>query len=448
MKREMDMLNGSLWDKILMFALPMALSGMLQQLFTAADAAVVGRFAGKAALAAVGSNTALVNLIINMFIGLTIGTSVLVARYIGSGEKEKITKTVHTSITVAAISGVLLVFIGWFASKQMLQWMDTPSDVIDLATIYLRIYFCGMPFAMVYNFGVAILRSVGDTKRPLVILVIAGIVNIIFNLIFVIVFDLHVIGVGVATVMSNILSAILVVYFLMKETGDIRLDLGKLGIDKQTLLGIMRIGIPAGLQNMVFSLSNVVIQTSINGFGSTVVSAGAAVVNFEFLAWFIISAFVSAATTFVSQNYGAMKLDRCRKAVKISIGWCILFTAVFDIICYLLRYPLISIFSTDATVVEIGIVRMKYILMLNVIACIYEVLSGGMRGLGYSLSPAILTVIGVCVLRLAWVYTVFPITQTYESLLAVYPLSWIATNIMIITAYFLVIRKVRKSIRI
>ena len=444
MKREMDMLNGSLWDKILLFALPMALSGMLQQLFTAADAAVVGRFAGKAALAAVGSNTALVNLIINMFIGLTVGTSVLVARHVGSGERDKISKAVHTSITVAAVSGVLLVFIGCAASRFMLEWMATPSDVIDLATIYLRIYFCCMPFAMVYNFGVAILRSVGDTKRPLVILVIAGVVNVIFNLIFVIVFHMHVIGVGVATVISNILSAILVIYYLLKETGDIKLEPQKLSIDKPSLAGIMRIGIPAGLQNMVFSLSNVVIQTSINGFGSTVVSAGAAVVNFEFLAWFIISAFVSAATTFVSQNYGAQKLDRCKRAVRISLGWCIIFTIVFDVTCFILRYPLIGIFSTDAGVIEVGIVRMKYILMLNAIACIYEVLSGGMRGLGYSLSPAIFTVLGVCVLRLAWVYTVFPTTQTFESLLAVYPLSWIATNIMIVTAYFVVMKKVRR----
>ncbi len=444
MKKEMDMLNGSLWDKILLFAIPMAASSMLQQLFNAADAAVVGRFAGKAALAAVGSNSSLINLIINLFVGLSVGTSVLVARYVGSGEKEKVSKAVHTSITIAAISGIFLVFFGGIASKYMLKVMATPSDVIDLATLYLKIYFCGMPFFMVYNFGVAILRSVGDTRRPLIVLIIAGCINVVLNLFFVIVCKMSVSGVAIATVISNVFSAIMVVYFLMKEQGDVRLELSKLGINKKIFLDILQVGIPAGVQGIVFSISNVIIQKSINGFGSTVVSANAAAINFEYFAWFLMGAFTSAATTFSSQNYGAMKLDRCKKAINLSIIMSVISVVAFDIICMLFAKQLLGIFSTDSEVIEIGIVRMKYILMLNGIACIYETISGGMRGLGYSTAPALLTVIGVCVLRLFWVFTVFPKTQTFQSLMVVYPLSWMATNVMIIISYIVVLRIVKR----
>lgn len=445
MKREIDMLQGSLWDKILLFAMPLAASSMLQQLFNSADMAVVGRFAGKEALAAVGSNSSLVSLMINIFVGLSIGTSVLVARYVGSGEKKKISAAVHTSVAVAVISGVILIFIGMGCSRFMLELMATPPDVIDLASVYLKIYFAGMPFFMVYNFGAAILRSVGDTRRPLVILCITGIVNVLLNLFFVIQCNLSVVGVGLATLIANFLSALLVLRILMKETGDLKLELKNISIDRKILADILKIGIPAGVQGLVFSISNVIIQTYVNGFGSTVISGSAAAINYEYMAWFLLGGFTQAATTFTSQNYGAGQISRCRKAIVLSAVMGTALSVVFDIVCVVYDEFFLGIFTSDPAVIECGALRFRYILMIQGIACIYEIVSGGLRGLGYSMSPAVISIIGVCVFRIFWVYVVFPQMPTFEMLLTVYPVSWVITDIGTVSACWIALRRVSRK---
>lgn len=439
--KDMDMLNGPLLGKILIFALPLALSSILQQLFNSADIAVVGRFAGNEALAAVGSNEAVISLLINIFVGLSIGANVIVAKYYGQANKEKITHAVHTSILIAIISGLFLIVFGFFATKILLEMMGTPEDVIELAGLYLRIYFVGMPFIMVYNFGSAILRSVGDTKRPLICLIIAGILNVILNLFFVIICDLSVAGVAIATVISNMVSSGMILYILAHEKRDIHLDLKKLAIDKKILGEIIKIGVPAGVQGMVFSISNVCIQASINSFGSTAIAGSAAALNFEYFAYFLLNAFTQAAVTFTSQNFGAKKYHRCRKIAIVCSVTAIVFTTALCCIFLLFKDRFISIYTADAAVKEYGIIRMKYILLLEAFNVLMDVMSGAIRGMGYSTLPAVIAIAGVCGFRLIWVSTVFQKFHTFEMLLTVYPVSWFLTCIGIITAYILVSRK-------
>ena len=310
---QMDMLNGSIFDKILLFALPLAISSILQQLFNSVDVAVVGRFASSEALAAVGSNSSVISLLINLFVGISVGANVVIANYIGQGKTEKIQDAVHTVMIVSLISGVFLLVLGLMIARPILEIMGTPENVIDLAVLYLHIYFLGMPFLMIYNFGAAVLRSKGDTKRPLYCLIISGVINACLNLLFVIVFKLSVAGVAIATVIADGVSAVLIIYFLMNEEETIRLRLNKLKIKKSELIKVIKIGVPAGLQGVVFSVSNVCIQTAINSFGSDAVAGSATELNFEYFTYFTISAFVQAAVTFTSQNYGARNFKRCKK---------------------------------------------------------------------------------------------------------------------------------------
>lgn len=439
--KNMDMLNGGLLGKILIFALPLALSSMLQQLFNSADIAVVGRFAGSQALAAVGSNESVVSLLINIFVGLSVGANVTVAKYYGQARKDKISDAVHTSILVAIISGLFLIVFGFFMTRILLEMMATPEDVINLAGLYLRIYFVGMPFIMIYNFGSAILRSVGDTKRPLICLIIAGVVNVILNLFFVIVCKMGVAGVAAATVISNIISAGMILYILVHEKREIHLELKRLTINRKTLLEIIKIGVPAGVQGMVFSISNVCIQAAINSFGSTAVAGSAAALNFEFFVYFLLNAFSQAAVTFTSQNYGAKQYKRCRRIAMVCSLTAVIVTTALSCIFLLFHNEFISIYTTDPAVQQYGITRMKYILSLEALNVIMDVLSGVIRGMGYSAIPAIVAIVGVCGFRLLWVNTVFKQYHTFEMLLTVYPMSWFLTSIAMLIVYIIVSRK-------
>lgn len=308
-KKQIDMLNGSIWDKLLLFALPLAASSILQQLFNAADVAVVGNFAGGEALAAVGANGSVINLLVNLFVGLSIGTNVVVASFIGQKDDKRTNQAVHTSILLSMISGLVLLVVGILFARPILELMSTPEDIIDLATLYLQIYFAGMPFIMLYNFTSAILRSKGDTKRPLLSLLVSGVINVILNLFFVIVCHMSVEGVAIATVISNIISSLMLIYFLMHETDALKVELKKLCIHKDILLKVAKIGVPAGLQSTVFSISNVIIQTALNALGSAAVAASAAALNYEYFTYFVISAFSQAAVTFIGQNYAAKKIS-------------------------------------------------------------------------------------------------------------------------------------------
>lgn len=443
--RNIDMLNGPMFTKILWFALPLALSSILQLLFNAADTIVVGQFAGSQALAAVGSNGALINLIVNVFMGLSIGSNVIVARYRGQGDEAQINKAVHTSIFISLLSGVLLAFIGFFVAPQLLTLMGTPHDVIALSSLYLKIYFMGMPFLMLYNFGAAILRAVGDTKRPLYYLTIAGVVNVVLNLIFVVLFKMSVAGVAIATVISQIISSLLVLLSLMHETGALKLELRKLAIDRKSLIDMARVGIPAGLQGCVFSLSNVVIQSSINSFGSIVVAGNSAAANIEGFIYVSMNSFHQSAVTFSSQNFGAKKYDRCDKAVLISgclaagVGSLIGFIFIF------FGKQLLGLYTTDPLVVEAGLLRMEYLFKFQCLNGLMDIMVGGLRGIGYSVLPTIVSLTGACAFRLVWVMTVFKISPTITTLYLVYPVSWGITAGTHIICYLLARRKIRKN---
>lgn len=439
---QIDMLHGSLMDKILIFALPLAASSILQQLFNSADVAVVGRFAGSQALAAVGGNTSVINLLLNLFVGISMGANVVIAKYIGQNKKEKVNETVHTAITVALISGILLIFIGMWMAEPILLLMNTPEDVIDLAVLYLRIYFAGMPFLMVYNFGAAILRSVGDTRRPLYCLMFTGVVNVCLNLLLVIVFDMSVSGVAIATMIANAISAGMVVYFLMHEEDMIRLELRKLGLKKDHLFKILRIGVPAGLQGMVFSLSNVCIQTAVNSFGSSAIAGSASAVNFEFFTYFVVSAFVQATVTFTSQNYGAKQYDRCKKVFRYCLMAAMTGTFVMGMFFLLGRNFFIRIYTVEPEVIEYALIRMTHVLICIFLPATYEISGAALRGIGYSMLPAIITIVGSCGFRIVWIYTVFRKLQTFEWLMNVYPATWILTGTMMMAAYFKIRQKV------
>jgi len=443
--RNVDMLNGPMFLKILMFALPLALSSILQLLFNAADTIVVGQFAGSQALAAVGSNGALINLIINVFMGLSIGSNVIVARYRGRGDELRINKAVHTSIAVSLLSGVFLAFVGFFLAPKLLLLMATPEDVIDLSSLYLRIYFMGMPFLMLYNFGSAILRSVGDTKRPLYYLTIAGIANVILNLIFVIIFKLSVAGVAIATVISQVISSFLVIRSLSKEEGALKLNIRKLAIDKEALLDIVKVGLPAGLQGCVFSLSNVVIQSSINTFGSIVVAGNSAAANVEGFIYVSMNSFHQSAVTFSSQNYGAKQYKRCDRALMISGACAAVIGTVLGLTFTFFGEQLLGLYTNDPLVIEAGMLRMSYMFKFQALNGLMDIMVGGLRGIGYSVMPTIVSLTGVCAFRLLWIATIFKADPTISTLYLVYPVSWGITSLTHILCYLFVRRKLNDS---
>lgn len=443
--RQMDMLHGSLLDKILLFALPLAASSILQQLFNSADAAVAGRFAGSQALAAVGGNAPVVGLIINMFVGMSVGANVIIANYIGQKREEKVHEAVHTVYVMAVLLGVIMLIAGQVIAKPILVLIHTPSDVIDLATLYLRIYFCGMPCVMIYNFGAAILRSIGDTKRPLYCLLISGIINVILNVFFVVLCQLSVAGVAIATIIADTVSAVMVTVFLIRSTDGIKLNLKELTLKKEYVKKVVQIGAPAGLQGAVFSISNVCIQAGINGFGTAAIAGSAAALNFEYFTYFSTNAFGQAAVTFVSQNYGARQFERCKKALLLSLFSGMIVTALMSVTFVIGRTPFVSIYTNDPAAIQYGIIRMGIVELFEFIACLYEIPGGALRGIGHSLLPAILTVFGSCGLRIVWIYTVFQKFHTYQVLMSVYLVTWIVTSILVLGAYFIVTRKVYRA---
>lgn len=439
--RQMDMLHGSLWDKILLFALPLAGSSILQQLFNSADVAVVGRFAGSQALAAVGSNSSVISLMVNLFVGLSVGANVVIANYIGRQEQEKVQEVIHTVAVLALISGIMMLIVGQIIAKPILIFMDTPEDVLDLAVLYLHIYFLGMPFVMIYNFGSAILRSKGDTKRPLYCLILSGVVNVCLNLMLVIAFQLGVAGVGIATVVSNGISAGMIVYFLTHEEDMIKVHIGRLAVKKTYLMGVLRIGLPAGLQGIVFSISNVCIQTAINGFGADAIAGSAAALNFEYFSYYIANAFGQAAVTFTSQNYGAGQLNRWKRVFRLSLLFGVVFCEVMSLAFVAGCRFFLQFYTTEEKVIEFAIIRMIHALAFNGLTAVYEVGGGFLRGLGHSMLPAALTMLGCCAFRLLWVYTVFAQINSFEILMNVYPASWIITDILVLTACFIIGRR-------
>ena len=443
-KKQMDMIHGPMFYKILFFALPLAASSILQQLFNSADVAVVGRFAGSAALAAVGGNSPVINLLINMFVGLSIGANVIIANFIEQGREDKVKEAVHTVMSVALISGVSLLLIGIIIAKPILLMINTPSEVINLAVLYLRIYFLGMPFVMVYNFGAAILRSTGETRKPLYCLIISGIINILLNLLLVIVFHLSVAGVAIATVIADGVSAFLVVYFLSHSDDAIRLNIRELSLNKEIVVKVIKIGAPAGLQGVVFSLSNVFIQSAINGFGTHAMAGSSAGLNYEYFTYYMINAFNQTAVTFTSQNYGAKDLERCKRAFRISLVTGMALTLVMSFIFVGATDFFAGIYTNDPVAIKYAIIRMKHVTLLECLTGVYEISGGALRGMGHSLLPALLTVIGSCGFRVVWLYTVFKVVPTFTMLMNVYPVTWVITGTMVMTSY-LIIRKRKEA---
>ena len=437
------MCSGSIADKILLFALPLMASSLLQLLFNAADVVVVGRFAGKEALAAVGSNTSLINLLINLFVGLSVGTNVVVARDLGAGRHDNVSHSVHTAITLALSSGIVMMIFGVTMSRQLLEWMSSPTDVIDLASVYLRIYFLGLPANFAYNFGAAILRAQGDTQRPLYFLTFAGVVNVVLNLIFVIALQMDVAGVALATIISQYISAVLVLRCLMKEQGPLHLDLKRLGLKKQVVFRIVQVGLPAGFQGMVFSLSNVVIQSSLNSFDDAVLVAGSSAgSNIESFVYVTMNAFYQAAITFVGQNYGAAKCDRVDKVARQCVGFAVLFGLVVGNLAYFFGAPLVGIYAPgEPEVVRQALIRMSIICCPYFICGFMDTLVGVLRGLGSSMIPMAVSIVGACGLRLIWVATVFPLYRTPTCLYISYPITWMVTGLCHFLFLMLVVRR-------
>ena len=440
---EVDMCRGPLLGKILIFAFPLMLSGILQLLFNAADIVVVGRFASSQALAAVGSTGALINLIINVFIGLSVGANVLVARYYGAGEKEQVSQAVHTSVLLSLLCGVVLIAVGVLLARPLLELMGTPDDVIDMSATYMRIYFCGMPVVMLYNFGAAILRSVGDTKRPLYFLILAGLINVVLNLFFVIVCGMDVDGVALATVISQVVSAGLILLCLMRMEGPCHLDLHKLHIYKDKMWQIVRVGLPAGLQGCIFSISNVLIQSSVNSFGSVAMAGNTAASNIEGFVYNGMNAIYQTALSFTSQNYGARQYHRISRVMRLCLA---LVTAVgLGLTAVLFHNQLLGIYSSDPQVIAYGTMRMRFVATLYFLCGIMDVMAGVMRGMGYSILPMIVSLTGACGLRILWIFTLFAANRTLSMLYVSYPVSWFITALAHLGCYFWVRRKMPRE---
>lgn len=441
------MTEGPLLKKILLYTFPIILTGILQLLFNAADLVVVGRCCGRLSIAAVGATGAIINLITNLFIGLSVGAGVTVAHALGAGHREDVSRTVHTAIPTAMISGLILTVVGIVGSKTFLRLMGTPSDVIDLSTTYMRIYFCGITASMVYNFGAAILRAAGDTKSPLYFLTAAGIVNVILNLIFVIVFNLNVAGVAIATTVSQIISAILIIWALMKRTDACKLSLKKMKLYRQQFMKILQIGFPAGIQGSLFSISNVIIQSSINSFGSIAVSGNSAAGNIEGFVYMSMNSYSQTSVNFTGQNHGAGKLERLKKIMLICLVSVFITGFSLGILARLFGKPLLSIYIPgDKEAIRYGLIRMTYICIPYFLCGLMDVTTGLIRGIGYSVLPMIITIVGVCGLRIVWIYTIFRIPKyhTLQNLYLSYTISWTITFITELIVFLVLLRRLQK----
>ena len=430
--KNMDMVNGPLLGKILRFSVPLMLSGMLQLLYNAADVIVVGKFAGAASLAAVGSTGSLVNLLVNLFMGVSVGCNVLVARYYGARSEKSVSETVHCAVAASALIGLLAGAVGMIFSTPLLRLMGSPEDVLPLASLYLKIYFCGMPFNIMYNFGAAVLRAVGDTRRPLYILSAAGLVNVALNLLTVIVFSMGVAGGALATAVSQLISCALVLRCLTLRDDCCRLVRKEIRIYGDKLKEMIRIGLPAGIQGSLFSLSNVVIQSSINSFGSTVVAGNAAASNIEGFVYMAMNSIYQASITFVSQNFGAGKPERIRRVIGICMVTVTVIGGTLGLAAFFLHHPLLGIYASDAEglreqIIAVGYTRMHYVCAPYFLCGWMEVAAGGLRGLGRSWLPTSIALLGSCVFRIVWINTVFRASQTLDMIYVSYPISWAAT---------------------
>ncbi len=437
---EIDMCNGPLLSKMLLFTIPLILSGILQLLFNAADVIVVGQFAGKEALAAVGSTSSLTNLLVNLFIGMSVGVNVLVARYYGGKQDKEVSETVHTAIVVSAIGGILLAVLGIVLAEPLLTLMDTPADVIQHSVLYMRIYFMGMPVMLLYNFGSAVLRAIGDTRRPLFYLTVAGVINVCLNLWFVISLHMGVAGVALATIIAQAVSAALIVKCLMQSEGCFKLYLNKLEINWDKLIRIARIGLPAGIQGSLFSISNVLIQSSVNSFGSVAMAGNTAASNIEGFVYTAMNAVHQTAVSFTGQNLGGKKFERISKI----LAECLILVTVIGLVmgnfAVLFGETLLRLYSSDAEVIAFGMKRLFIICTFYCLCGIMDVLVGSIRGLGYAIMPMIVSLLGACAFRIVWIYTIFQWNRSLEMLYISYPVSWSLTALVHLIC-FIIVRK-------
>ena len=436
-KQKLDMLNGSLWNKIPQFALPVAATAILEQLFNASDIAVVGNFSGTAstiAVAAVGANSFVISLVVNFFIGIALGANVVIANAIGREDEDAVHRAVHTAVVISVLGGVLVTLFGELAAGTVLRSLNVPEEVLPYALLYLRIYLLGVPVILLYNFEAAIFRSVGDTKVPLQTLAFSGVLNVLLNLFFVIVLHMTVNGVATATVISNAISSSLLFVRLRRSDKAIQLNWKELRIDRKSLQKILQIGFPAGIQSAVFSISNIVIQSAINSLGTVVMAASSAAFNIEVIAYDVLSSFSQACTTFVGQNYGARKLDRCRKTLVLCLVEDTVASGLAIMLVLCSGHFLLSLFNQDPEVISIGYTRLMVVFTAYFFSMLYEVMSGYLRGFGISLVPALLTMLGVCGVRILWVATAFPQHRSFQTILLAYPLSLAATAVLIFIA--------------
>lgn len=435
-KKNIDMLNGSLWDKILLYAVPLAVTGILQQLFNAADLAVVGRYRGPNAMAAVGSNAPIISILINLFVGVSLGTNVVLANAIGSGDKERASKCVHTSILTSVIGGVLLAIFGEIFADYAVRLMGVPEEIFKQAVLYLRIYLLGIPVILLYNFEASIYRAIGDTQTPFWALVISGIVNVVLNIALVCGGGMSVDGVAIATVVSNVISSIYLLNGLVKSDSAAQVDFSELYVSKPILRRILQIGIPAGVQGTMFSLANLVIQSSVNSLGPTVMAGSAAALNLEVFGFFVLSSFGQTCTSFVGQNNGAKKYDRCHRILYLCLAYSYLFTIMSTATILIFYKELLGLFCSTESVILIGKVRVIWLSFAFIFSVVMDVFSGYLRGFGKSVGPAVISLVCICGLRIVWIMTVFKRSPNFSTLMECYPVSLGATAfVMVIYAY-------------
>lgn len=439
----MDMCSGPLFKKILIFALPIMAMNLLQLLFNAADMVVAGRFSGKEALAAVGATGSLINLIVNFFMGLSAGTSVVVAQEYGANKAEDISRSVHTSLYVSIVSGLIVMALGLILCEPLLVLMGTPEDILPLSVLYMKIYFLGIPASMVYNFGAAILRAVGDSRRPMYYLVLSGVVNVILNLFFVVVLHMGVDGLAWATNISQYLAMALILMYLVRSDGAIRFIPRQMRIDREKLKRIIKIGLPAGLQSLLFSISNVLIQAAINSFGSAMVAASSAASNIEGFVGTTMTAYYNAAISFVGQNMGAKKFDRIDTVAKVCTALVFATWVLLSGLTMLFARPLLAIYTPDANIIELGVMRVN-VMMIAYFSCgIMNVFPGVTRGMGFSVLPMLCTLVGACLMRILWLWTFFAWYPTVIMLFACYPITWTLAGLGQVATFLYARRKVR-----
>jgi putative MATE family efflux protein len=446
MKYELDMTSGNLFKKIIKYTIPILLTSLLQILYNACDVMVVGKFAGEESLAAVGSTGSLISLVVGLFMGLSIGASVAFARSIGAKDLDRANRVVHTSVIVSSIASVILTIVGILLAKKLLILMDSPDNVIDLAALYVKIYFGGTFFNLLYNFASSVVSANGDTKRTLYILSITGVINVVLNLVFVLVFKMKVEGVAIATVVSQAFSAIAIMRLLIKENGPLNFSFKKLKVDFDALKEIIKIGLPSGIQSSLFSISNVVVQTSVNGFGSTIMAANAAAANLESFVYVGMNSVYQSTMNFTSQNYGAKKIKNIKKVLFYSLSIVAAIGLVMGIGFYLCAPWLLKLYTSEPEVIKYAIIRMSFVCLFYASYGVMDVMVGALRGIGQSLIPMIVSILGICVLRIAWINTIFKTHKTLETLYISYPISWVVTLLVLIICYLLIYPRMKRKL--